>query len=251
MEARQAIAAAQGGGAGEAAEEELPSLRREDEGMLRLGDELLLPSEYDGTGDYDDDLDEPPAPAPPPPLGAFAVFVNVETLSAAQERRLSEAWGGVPVLDRFSLILLIFRSRAVTKSAKLQLELARLRYDRSRLIDASAGHAQQAGATAMRSGPGETQLELGRRTIDARITRLQRMIEEEARSRTRLQRARRAREENAACRRPVVALVGYTNAGKSLLHSCLTGGDGERARDALFASLETQTRAGRLPDGSE
>jgi len=150
------------------------------------------------------------------------------------ERRLAEGWG-VPVVDRFSVILRIFQARATTQAAGRQLELARLRYKRARLVDPDASRSQQRGATSKLSGPGETQLERSRRVIDARIGALSRQLAAEARARASRRRARRGRDEGAACRVPVVCLVGYTNAGKSALHARLAqAGDAGRARDASF-----------------
>ena len=181
---------------------------------------------------------------------ALAIFFNVRELPAAQQRRLESAWG-VQVFDRFRVIVSIFRSRASTRIAHMQLDLAQLAYERSRLVDPSAGHSQQVGATGKLSGAGEKQIELSRRAIDAHASKLRKEIALEGERSSRLDARSRSRALDACWHRPVVALVGYTNAGKSLLHSRLVGSNTDRAQDALFASLETQSRMGRLTDGSE
>lgn len=159
-------------------------------------------------------------------------------LSPAQERNLAQMIG-LPVIDRSRLILDIFATRARTRQARLQVELAQLRYTRSRLTRmwSHLERERLEGAIGTR-GPGEKQLETDRRLIDKRIQQLRRQLDEvERRQRTRAA----ARESYYR-----VSLVGYTNAGKSTLLQRLSGAD-TFAEDKLFATLDTQTRAWELP----
>nr|WP_197975015.1 GTPase HflX [Phaeovibrio sulfidiphilus] len=169
-------------------------------------------------------------------------LVVVDTrLSPIQQRNLERAFH-CKVIDRTGLILEIFGERARTAEGKLQVELAHLTYQRSRLVRSWTHLERQRGGTAFVGGPGETQIELDRRMIDDRIVLLKRQLEEVRRTRG-LHRAARARVPY-----PVVALVGYTNAGKSSLFNRMTAG-GVLAKDMLFATLDPTMRALDLPGG--
>ena len=167
----------------------------------------------------------------------LAVFDN--ELSPSQMRVLSEDLG-VKVLDRSGLILDIFAQRARTREGKLQVELAQYQYLLPRLIGMWKHLERQEGAIGTR-GPGETQLESDRRHIGRKISKLKEELAEVRRVRAT---QRRRREKNAV---PVVALVGYTNAGKSTLLNCLTGAD-IPANDRLFDTLDTTTRLLKLDE---
>lgn len=170
----------------------------------------------------------------------MAVFDN--DLSPSQNRAL-EQMTGVTVLDRSALILDIFAQRARTKEGRLQVELAQYKYLLPRLTGMWTHLERQEGAIGTR-GPGETQLETDRRLIRRRIQRLEAELKEVRRVRA-VQRERRIK--NAT---PVVAIVGYTNAGKSTLLNRLTGA-GIPANDRLFDTLDTTTRRLRLSDTLE
>ncbi|MFW5881053.1 MAG: GTPase HflX [Roseicyclus sp.] len=165
------------------------------------------------------------------------------TVTPVQQRNLEKAWG-VKLLDRTGLILEIFADRARTREGVLQVELAALSYQRTRLVRAWTHLERQRGGLGFVGGPGETQIEADRRAIDEAITRLRRQLEKVVRTRA-LHRAARAKVPY-----PVVALVGYTNAGKSTLFNRLTGAE-VMAKDMLFATLDPTMRAVRLPDGTE
>jgi GTP-binding protein HflX len=145
------------------------------------------------------------------------------------------------VLDRSQLILDIFAQRAETRDGKLQVELAQLRYRLPRLSQKDDSLSRLTGGIGGR-GPGETTLEIGRRRARERVTRLERELDQLARQRH--ERRRRRQESDL----PVVAIVGYTNAGKSTLLNTLTGA-GVLAEDRLFATLDTRARRLRLPSG--
>lgn len=164
-------------------------------------------------------------------------------LSPVQQRNLEKEWK-TKVIDRTGLILEIFGERAQTAEGRLQVELAHLNYQRSRLVRSWTHLERQRGGFGFLGGPGETQIEADRRQIDERIARIEHELEGVARSR-RLQRTNRKRLD-----RPVVALVGYTNAGKSTLFNALTNA-GTRAEDLLFATLDPTLRRSRLPHGTE
>ncbi|MFQ5566473.1 MAG: GTPase HflX [Paracoccaceae bacterium] len=166
--------------------------------------------------------------------------VNGE-LSPVQQRNLERAWG-VKVLDRTGLILEIFGERARTREGVMQVDLAHLTYQKSRLVRSWTHLERQRGATGFVGGPGETQIEADRRVLDQKIVRLKRQLAGVARTRG-LHRAARKRVPH-----PVVALVGYTNAGKSTLFNRLTGA-GVRAEDRLFATLDPTMRRIALPSG--
>ena len=163
------------------------------------------------------------------------------TLTPVQQRNLERAWH-CKVIDRTALILEIFAARAQTREGRLQVELAALRYQRSRLVRSWTHLERQRGGFGFVGGPGETQIEADRRQIRTRIGRLERALDGVKRTRG-LHRAARRRVPY-----PVVALVGYTNAGKSTLFNRLTGA-GTAARDQLFATLDPTMRALELPSG--
>ncbi|AXC50860.1 GTPase HflX [Paracoccus suum] len=160
-------------------------------------------------------------------------------VTPVQQRNLEKDWG-VKLLDRTGLILEIFADRARTREGVLQVELAALSYQRTRLVRAWTHLERQRGGFGFVGGPGETQIEADRRAIDDQMIRLRRQLERVVRTRT-LHRAARAKVPY-----PIVALVGYTNAGKSTLFNRLTGAE-VLAKDMLFATLDPTMRAIRLP----
>jgi len=163
------------------------------------------------------------------------------TVGPVQQRNLEKEWG-VKILDRTGLILEIFSDRARTREGVLQVEMAALSYQRTRLVRAWTHLERQRGGFGFVGGPGETQIEADRRAIDAQIVRLKRQLDKVVRTRE-LHRAARAKIPY-----PIVALVGYTNAGKSTLFNFLTGAD-VLAKDMLFATLDPTMRGVKLPDG--
>ncbi|QLQ13151.1 MAG: GTPase HflX [Brevundimonas sp.] len=171
---------------------------------------------------------------------AEAVVVD-DQLTPVQQRNLEKAWDA-KVIDRTGLILEIFGRRARTKEGRLQVELARLDYERSRLVRTWTHLERQRGGTGSTGGPGETQIELDRRLIADRIVKLKGELEEVRRTRG-LHRKQRQKVPY-----PTIALVGYTNAGKSTLFNRLTGSE-VLAKDLLFATLDTTQRTIRLPQG--
>ncbi|MEO3471533.1 GTPase HflX [Roseomonas sp. CAU 1739] len=162
-------------------------------------------------------------------------------LTPVQQRNLERAWG-CKVIDRTGLILEIFGERAATKEGALQVELAHLEYQRTRLVRSWTHLERQRGGFGFLGGPGESQIEIDRRLIGDRIVKLKKELEQVRRTRG-LHRSARARVPY-----PVIALVGYTNAGKSTLFNELTGA-GVYAQDQLFATLDPTMRAIRLPSG--
>ncbi len=160
-------------------------------------------------------------------------------LTPVQQRNLERAWN-CKVIDRTGLILDIFGERAVTKEGALQVELAHLDYQRSRLVRSWTHLERQRGGFGFLGGPGETQIEADRRLIDGRMVRLKKELDQVRRTRG-LHRAARSRVPY-----PIVALVGYTNAGKSTLFNALTGAQ-VHAEDQLFATLDPTMRGIRLP----
>ena len=158
-----------------------------------------------------------------------------QALSPAQQRNL-ERHLGVPVADRTSLILDIFAERAQSHEGKLQVELARLQYQSTRLVKRWSHLERQQGGIGMRGGPGEAQIELDRRMIGERIKSVKARLEKVKRQRGT---QRKARERRGSFR---VSLVGYTNAGKSTLFNALVKARAFAA-DQLFATLDTTTRA--------
>lgn len=174
--------------------------------------------------------------------GAELVVVNGQ-LSPGQQRNLERAWNA-KVLDRTGLILEIFGRRARTREGALQVEHAHLSYQRSRLVRSWTHLERQRGGFGFLGGPGETQIEADRRLIGERLNRIEKELERVKRTR-KLHRKGRERVPF-----PVVALVGYTNAGKSTLFNALTRA-GVDARDLLFATLDPTMRRVRLPHGRE
>lgn len=171
-------------------------------------------------------------------------LVVVDTaLTPVQQRNLEKNWG-CKVIDRTGLILEIFGARARTNEGKLQVELASLSYQRSRLVRSWTHLERQRGGAGFMGGPGERQLEIDRRLIDERIVRLKADLEKVKRTRE-LHRSARKRVPY-----PIVALVGYTNAGKSTLFNRLTASE-VRAQDLLFATLDPTMRRVKLPSGKE
>jgi len=170
------------------------------------------------------------------------VIVNAQ-LSPVQQRNLEKAWG-TKVLDRTALILEIFGERARTREGRLQVEFAHLTYQRSRLVRSWTHLERQRGGFGFLGGPGETQIETDRRLIGERLTKIRRELEGVKRTRG-IQRQARRRVPF-----PVVALVGYTNAGKSTLFNKLTASE-VLAKDLLFATLDPTMRGLKLPKGTK
>lgn len=165
------------------------------------------------------------------------------TVSPIQQRNLEKEWG-VKLLDRTSLILEIFADRARTREGVLQVELAALSYQRTRLVRAWTHLERQRGGFGFVGGPGETQIESDRRAIDDQVIRLKRQLDQVVKTRE-LHRAARAKVPF-----PIVALVGYTNAGKSTLFNRITGAE-VMAKDMLFATLDPTMRGVTLPSGAK
>ena len=163
------------------------------------------------------------------------VIIVDHALSPVQQRNLERDWKA-KVIDRTGLILEIFGERARTREGQMQVELAHLSYQRSRLVRSWTHLERQRGGAGFMGGPGERQIELDRRQIDERITRLKRDLEDVRRTRA-LHRGARERVPY-----PIVALVGYTNAGKSTLFNRLARAD-VPAKDMLFATLDPTMRA--------
>ncbi len=170
------------------------------------------------------------------------VLIFDNELSPAQLRNIEQVVG-LKILDRTQLILDIFAKRARTREGKLQVELAQLKYLLPRLVGSGAALSRLGGGIGTR-GPGETKLETDRRRIRLRISRVSGEIDAVRRRRSQL----RERRHKAAV--PTVALVGYTNAGKTTLFNSLTGGEGA-ASNALFVTLDPLVRRVRLPDPRE
>ncbi len=170
------------------------------------------------------------------------VFIDA-AISPVQQRNLEKTWN-CKVIDRTGLILEIFGARARTAEGRLQVELAALTYHRSRLVRSWTHLERQRGGLGAVGGPGETQLELDRRLIDERIFRIKKELEDVKRTRALHRKARKRIPY------PIVALVGYTNAGKSTLFNHLTHA-GVMAEHLLFATLDPTMRRVRLPSGRE
>lgn len=164
-------------------------------------------------------------------------------VSPVQQRNLEKAWG-VKLLDRTGLILEIFSDRARTAEGVLQVEMAALSYQRTRLVRAWTHLERQRGGLGFVGGPGETQIEADRRAIDMQLKALRGQLDKVVKTRT-LHRAARAKVPF-----PIVALVGYTNAGKSTLFNRLTGAE-VFAKDMLFATLDPTMRKITLPSGDD
>lgn len=173
---------------------------------------------------------------------AGVVIVDA-ALSPVQQRNLERALNA-KVVDRTGLILEIFGRRAQTREGRLQVELARLGYERSRLVRTWTHLERQRGGLGKTGGPGETQIELDRRQIADRIVKLKRELEDVRRTRGLARRAR------ARAGLPAVVLVGYTNAGKSSLFNRLAGAS-VLAKDMPFATLDPTARLVKLPGGRE
>nr|WP_244540276.1 GTPase HflX [Kaistia soli] len=174
--------------------------------------------------------------------GAGLVFVD-HALTPVQQRNLETAWNA-KVIDRTGLILEIFGERAQTREGRLQVELAHLNYQKSRLVRSWTHLERQRGGFGFLGGPGETQIEADRRALQERIARIEHELETVVRTR-RLQRENRRKVPH-----PIVALVGYTNAGKSTLFNTLTNA-GIFAENLLFATLDPTLRRLKLPHGTE
>ncbi len=172
---------------------------------------------------------------------AVGVVVIDGALSPVQQRNLEKHWQA-KVIDRTGLILEIFGARAHTHEGRLQVELAALSYQRSRLVRSWTHLERQRGGFGFLGGPGESQLEIDRRLIGERIKRLKRELDDVKRTRALHREARRRVPY------PVVALVGYTNAGKSTLFNRLTRSS-VAAGDMLFATLDPTMRRLDLPSG--
>ena len=169
------------------------------------------------------------------------IIVNAQ-LSPVQQRNLEKAWSA-KVLDRTALILEIFGQRAQTREGRLQVELAHLTWQRSRLVRSWTHLERQRGGFGFLGGPGETQIESDRRQIGERIVRIKKDLEGVKRTRAM---GRQARKRVPF---PVIALVGYTNAGKSTLFNRLTEAE-VVAKDLLFATLDPTMRGVKLPRGT-
>ena len=170
-----------------------------------------------------------------------SVAVVDAALTPVQQRNLERAWN-CKVIDRTGLILEIFGERARTREGSLQVELAHLEYQRTRLVRSWTHLERQRGGFGFLGGPGESQIEIDRRLIGDRIVKLKKELEQVRRTRGL---HRRAREKVP---HPVIALVGYTNAGKSTLFNALTGAS-VYAQNQLFATLDPTMRAIQLPSG--
>ena len=192
------------------------------------------PATLIGTGKVDEIAAEARA------LEPEVVVVNAH-LSPVQQRNLEKAWN-TKVLDRTALILEIFGERAQTREGRLQVELAHLTYQRSRLVRSWTHLERQRGGFGFLGGPGETQIETDRRLIGERISKIKKELAQVTRTRGLHREARRRVPY------PIVALVGYTNAGKSTLFNRLTKAD-VLAKDLLFATLDPTMRGVTLPDG--
>ncbi len=170
------------------------------------------------------------------------VFIFDDELTAIQIRNL-ESILGTPVIDRTMLILDIFASRATTREGKLQVELSQLKYRLPRLLGVGVAMSRQGASGVGMRGPGEKKLEIDRRRIHRRIYELEQELKEVEKQRTVRRSVRRKSEV------PVVALVGYTNAGKSTLLNALSDSD-VLAEDKLFATLDPVVRGISLPNGT-
>lgn len=176
-------------------------------------------------------------------LHNLELLITDANLTPVQQRNLEKSLN-VKIIDRTALILEIFGERAQTKEGSLQVELAHLTYQRSRLVRSWTHLERQRGGAGFLGGPGETQIELDRRIIDDKITKIKTALEKIKQTRG-LQ--RRARKKVPY---PIVALVGYTNTGKSTLFNHLTKSD-VFAKDLLFATLDPSMRRLKLPSGRE
>ncbi len=171
------------------------------------------------------------------------IVIFNHTLSPVQQRNLEREWNA-KVIDRTGLILEIFGARAHTKEGRLQVELAALEYQRSRLVRSWTHLERQRGGAGFMGGPGERQIEIDRRLIAKRITSIKKQLEDVRRTR---ELGRKSRERVPF---PVIALVGYTNAGKSTLFNALTKAN-VFAEDLPFATLDPTMRRIKLPNAQE
>ncbi|KAG8225693.1 hypothetical protein J437_LFUL001726, partial [Ladona fulva] len=165
-----------------------------------------------------------------------AVFVSVELLKGFQHRELEEVFG-VPVYDRYTIVMQIFRERAVTKEAKLQVAMAEIPYLWSKIQNVNEGESSRQGY----GGPGESYVEIRRRILANREHKLKAALEK-LRGQRELLRSNRRKHDF-----PAVAVVGYTNAGKTSLIKALTGEEALEPKDQLFATLDVTTHGGTLP----
>ena len=172
-----------------------------------------------------------------------AVVIVNYSLSPVQQRNL-ETQLGAKVIDRTGLILEIFGARAQTKEGKLQVELAALQYQRSRLVRSWTHLERQRGGAGFMGGPGERQIEIDRRLLAHRLKKLKKELEQVRRTRD------LGRQSRQRVPYPVIALVGYTNAGKSTLFNKVTGAD-VYAEDLPFATLDPTLRRLKMPTGQE
>ncbi len=203
------------------------------EGLVTLGD--IRPATYIGKGKVDEIAGLVKS------LTASVVVMDCP-VSPVQQRNLEKAWG-TKVIDRTGLILEIFGRRARTREGALQVELAHLTYQKSRLVRSWTHLERQRGGFGFLGGPGETQLEADRRVIEDRIKRIEGDLDKVKRTRA------LHRESRKRVPYPIVALVGYTNAGKSTLFNRMTQASVLSA-DMLFATLDPTLRAIALPHGN-
>jgi GTP-binding protein HflX len=204
-----------------------------EQGLVTLGE--IRPATYIGKGKVDEFAGLVKS------LEASVVIMDCP-VSPVQQRNLEKAWGA-KVIDRTGLILEIFGRRARTREGALQVELAHLSYQKTRLVRAWTHLERQRGGFGFLGGPGETQIEADRRVIEERIAKIEGELEKVKRTRT------LHRESRKRVPYPIVALVGYTNAGKSTLFNRLTRA-AVLSADMLFATLDPTLRAVDLPHGS-
>ncbi len=171
------------------------------------------------------------------------VVVINGTVSPVQQRNLEKEWN-LKVLDRTGLILEIFADRAHTREGVLQVDLAHLTYQKSRLVRSWTHLERQRGSTGTVGGPGETQQENDRRAIEAQIIKIKGQLQKVVKTRALHRQARKKVPY------PIVALVGYTNAGKSSIFNAVTGAE-VLAKDMLFATLDPTMRGATLPSGKK
>jgi GTP-binding protein HflX len=202
-------------------------------GLVTLND--IRPATYIGKGKVDEIAGLVKS------LSASVVVMDCP-VSPVQQRNLEKAWSA-KVIDRTGLILEIFGRRARTREGALQVELAHLSYQKSRLVRSWTHLERQRGGFGFLGGPGETQIEADRRVIEERIARIEGELDRVKRTR-RLHRDSRKRVPY-----PIVALVGYTNAGKSTLFNWMTAASVLSA-DMLFATLDPTLRGVELPQGA-